>query len=114
MGDDVGVKPALVGVLVGTLAINVLVGVGVGLPFVLLLPPPQAATSVRIASPTRLNQASLARRDGTGKMRLGIIVSPFSWAFLSDNMLKLNQAPSEEIYGKGLRYSRSLPGTFWV
>ncbi len=104
MGDGVGVEPALVGVLVGAITIDVFVGVGVGLLFV-LLPPPQAATSVRIASPSRQNQASLARRDGTGKTRFGIMVSPFSWAFLSNDTHKLNEAPSEEIYGRGLRHS---------
>jgi hypothetical protein len=76
VGADVGVEPALVGVPVGTSEMKVIVMVGVGLLFVLLLPP-HAASRVGITSPRRQNQVSLPQRDERGKECFGIIVSPF-------------------------------------
>ena len=59
VGADVGVEPALVAVPVGAPEARAVVGVGVGLVFVLLVLPPQAASRVRMTSPRKQNQASL-------------------------------------------------------
>jgi hypothetical protein len=59
VGVDAGVEPALVGVSVGAPETRAVVGVGVGLLFVLLVLPPHAANRARITSPNRQNQAIL-------------------------------------------------------